>query len=100
MQLEYYGMPAGTMIWVEGLGDGTYLVRFFPAPRARALFTRARDRLLLSHTHTHTRTHTQAHKRNWVGANDHTIDFTGPVPGVATSDQEDCVSLPVVLPVV
>ncbi len=49
-QLEYYGMPAGTMIWVEGLGDGTYL----------------------------------QFKRNFIGANEHTIDFTGPVPGVQT----------------
>jgi hypothetical protein len=49
-QLEYYGMPAGTMIWVEGLGDGTYL----------------------------------EFKRNFFGSNEHTIDFTGPVPGVQT----------------
>ena len=43
-------MPAGTMIWVEGLGDGTYL----------------------------------EFKRNFFGSNEHTIDFTGPVPGVQT----------------
>ena len=46
-------MPAGTPIWVDGIGDGLYL----------------------------------SLKRNWVGANDHTIDFTP--GGVQTVELRD-----------
>lgn len=74
-QLEYYGMPAGTPIWVEGLGDGSYLQfkrNFIGANEHTVCSAAAPPRLSI------------AERGAAALCVLRQIDFTGPVPGPQT----------------